>query len=401
MSGHKETCMSDVTPNRRGLALPTAVFLLVLVGALVAAGLFVGIQDQRAGDNTRRLQQSFGVAELGAAEQVRSWNNAWNTIAVYPTAGSNPAIASTAVGGIGAYQGKVFHLGSKQYLLDITGRDTRSGSGAFPGGGARQRIGLLVRSMPTNQTVNAAYVVGGGLGKFRGGWKVTGNDSTPPGWSGCVDQGDVAGFASSDTSAYKQGGGNLNGVTGAAPDVIQSSAYSSAELDTIGNTGITYSQMAAMATVTVPGGTYTLGPPMPVVAGGVCNTGVTSNWGSPLSPAGACGNYFPIIHVTGNLTVRGVSGTSQGQGILLVDGDVKAFDFTFAGMVVIKGIIDSTHFFKVWGGVQVINANNSAFVSDTWDVTFAFSSCSLAKSLSLAVPQGVSPLRSRSWAELY
>src|ERR1041384_1698264 len=177
MSGHKETCMSDVTPNRRGLALPTAVFLLVLVGALVAAGLFVGIQDQRAGDNTRRLQQSFGVAELGAAEQVRSWNNAWNTIAVYPTAGSNPAIASTAVGGIGAYQGKVFHLGSKKDLLHLHARDARGGRRAFPGGGARQRIGLLVRSMPTNQTVNAAYVVGGGLGKFRGGWKVTGNDS--------------------------------------------------------------------------------------------------------------------------------------------------------------------------------------------------------------------------------
>jgi hypothetical protein len=393
--------MSDAASSRRGIALPTAVFLLVLVGAIVAAGLFVGIQDQRAGDNTRRLQQSFGVAELGAFEQVRNWSSAWNSLGVYPAAGATSALSQTAVGGIGSYGGTLFHLGSKQFLLDITGGDTRSRSGAFPGGGARQRVGLLVRSMPATPTVDAAYVVGGGLGKFRGGYRVTGADSTPPGWAGCVDQGDVAGFASSDTSAYKQNGGTFSNVTGAAPDVIQGPAYSSASLDTIGNTGMTYAQMAAMATVTVPGGSYTLGPPMPVVAGGVCNTAIPSNWGSPLSPAGACGNYFPIIHVTGNLTVRGVSGTSQGQGILLVDGDVKAFNFTFDGMVVIRGIIDSTHFFKVWGGVQVINNNNSAFVSDTWDVMFAFSSCSLAKSLSLVGASGASLLRSRSWAELY
>ena len=395
--------MSDLMPNRRGMALPAAVFLLVLVGAVVAAGLFVGTQEQRSGENTRRLQQSFGVAELGAFEQVRNWSTAWNTIAVYPAAGATPAFSQTSVPGIGSYGGKLFHLSASQYLVDVTGGDTRSQAGALPGGGARQRIGLLVRKLPTFAAVDAAYVNGGGVGKFRGGYTITGNDSTPPLWTGCTDQGNIPGFATSDTTKYKADGTDFTKikVTPPTPPYVQDASQTPEALDTIGNSGITYDSMAAMATITLPGGSYSAGPPTPVVSGTTCTTSVTTNWGSPLSPAGPCGTYFPIIHVTGDLRIDGPGNVTQGQGILLVDGNMKAFDFTFAGMVVIRGTLDSTHFFKVYGGVQVNNKNHSAFKEDTWDVQFIYSSCALGKAFTLAQPSGVTLMRSRSWAELY
>ena len=393
--------MSNAVQNRRGMALPATIFLLILVGAVVAAGFFLGIQNERAGDNTRRLQQSFAVAELGAFEQIRSWNAGWNSIAVYPASGGSPSISQASVSGVGSYAGKLFHLNTSQYLIDITGGDTRSQSGDFPAGGARQRIGLLVRKFPSLAAVKAAYVNGGGVGKFRGGYRITGNDSTISGWTGCTDQGIIPGFETSDTTAYKADGNSFSNVVG-TPPVAQNTALTPEALDTIGNTGLTYEDLVAMATLTLPGTSYTGGPPMPVVSGTTCTTSVTSNWGSPLLPAGYCGTYYPIIHVTGDLRIDGTSATTtQGQGILLVDGNMKAFDFTFAGMVVIRGTLDSTHFFKVYGGVQVINKNHSAFKEDTWDVMFAYSSCALGKAFALAGPSGVSPLRSRSWAELY
>ena len=59
---------------------------------------------------------------------------------------------------------------------------------------------------------------------------------------------------------------------------------------------------------------------------------------------------------------------------------------------------DSTHFFKVTGGLQIKNKNNAS--QDIWDINAKYSSCALQKVFQ-QVPAGVSALRSRSWAELY
>jgi hypothetical protein len=98
--------------------------------------------------------------------------------------------------------------------------------------------------------------------------------------------------------------------------------------------------------------------------------------------------------------VRGTSGVTGGQGILLIDGSVKAFNFRFDGMVIIRGSIDSTHFFRVDGAVQEKNQNNT-LNQDVWDVQFVYSTCALAKVFAQIPGGGVTQLRSRSWAELY
>ena len=60
--------------NRRGMALPLAIFALVIVGALVAGSFFIGWQEQRVGRNTVKLQQAFGAAEAGAQATVANWD---------------------------------------------------------------------------------------------------------------------------------------------------------------------------------------------------------------------------------------------------------------------------------------------------------------------------------------
>src|SRR2546422_11378755 len=70
----KELCMKQVLRDERGMALALAIVAMVIVGALVAGGLFSGTQEQRMAESSRFQQQSFGVAEAGASELIRTWN---------------------------------------------------------------------------------------------------------------------------------------------------------------------------------------------------------------------------------------------------------------------------------------------------------------------------------------
>jgi hypothetical protein len=387
--------------RERGIALATALFMLVIVGAFVAGALFVSTQDQRSAENSRRWHQSFGVAEQGAFAQIRNWSVGWAGLSTYPTAastaypapGATATIATTAIPGIGSYSGTIYHVGETQYFFDVTGRDVASQSG-LTRGGSRERIGLLVRPIPASAPINATVATRGGTGQLRGGYKANGNDSIPAGWTGCGPaEPALPGFQTDDSLAYMQNGNTYKKVTGTAPSpVLVDPTLTADDMETVGNTGVTFDDLVSMANLTLPGGSY---GPAPIVTSGVCNKAVVTNWGSPLTPTGPCGNYFPIIHVTGDLHI---DGDYEGQGILLIDGNFAPFDFTFMGLVMVKGAIDSTHHFHLHGGMQVKNENNH--FQDIWDILGHYSSCALAKAFG-SVPMSAAPLRSRSWVELF
>src|SRR5947199_376121 len=141
----------------------------------------------------------------------------------------------------------------------------------------------------------------------------------------------------------------------------------------------------------------------PSLSGSTCNTNVRTNWGSPSDPAGPCGQYFPIIHITG--TGAAISG-QEGQGVLLVDGslDVQG-GFQFFGVVIIKGKLRTSggggtpaHF---WGTMMV---QDSVALSDTTNTitgnaNILYSKCAILKALDKT---GVGTmLRSRGWIQLY
>jgi hypothetical protein len=79
------------------------------------------------------------------------------------------------------------------------------------------------------------------------------------------------------------------------------------------------------------------GTPGPVEAGGVCDFGSPWNWGDPIRPYRPCGGHFPIKGRVGPLVVEG----GQGQGVLVVDGDVTLQGGTvFHGLVLASGRVD-------------------------------------------------------------
>src|SRR5437879_13789661 len=116
--------MKRVLQNERGMALALAIVALVVVGALVAGAFFAGTQEQRVGENSRRVLTSFGVAEAGMLEVVRTWQDStgvFNSLASYPSAPSTrtwPTVQSPSP--TGAYSGTLSKLNAQMFPTGLT-----------------------------------------------------------------------------------------------------------------------------------------------------------------------------------------------------------------------------------------------------------------------------------------
>jgi hypothetical protein len=123
--------------GERGVALVVAVVVLTVIGALVAAAFFAGLQEQRMGEQTRLLQRAMGAAEAGSGELMRQWPLTASSLAVYPGDSLSLPAAPTP-GGTGTFAAAIYRMGHDLYLLEVEGRDHA--------GVARVRLGLLVRA---------------------------------------------------------------------------------------------------------------------------------------------------------------------------------------------------------------------------------------------------------------
>ena len=389
--------MKHVLKNERGMALGLAIVALVVVGALVAGALFAGTQEQRVGENVRRALTSFGVAEEGVYDIIRDWDDHSATYAaLYPTDSVviNP---TTSASKMGSYSGTVFKLNDQLYVVDVTGQDTMSLAGRIRGGGASQRLGLLTRIRPLQVNTQAA-VTSGGSDVVVGSASIDGNDHQPTGWAGCppLDSAKAGIRTQSDGTVATSGHPTLIGN----PPVLKDPTLADSSFTHYGD--VTYDQLAATANITLAAQNFSnsIGP---AVSGTTCDVTVPTNWGSPSTPTGACGNYFPIVHITGTGSI--ING-QEGQGVLLVDGSLNIQGgFQFFGIVIIKGSLKTSgggstpaHF---WGTVMV---QDTAQFSDTTNnisgsANLLYSKCAIIKALAKT---GVgSMMRSRGWVQLY
>ena len=384
--------MRTVFRDERGMALAVAIFALVVVGALVAGAFFAGTQEQRVGENQRRVMTSFGIAEAGAQERMVQWVPATqNRIKQYPES-SVVIAAQAAPGGTGSYSGTWYRMGPNIFLIDITGQDARTNAGQNnSGGGARQRVGMIARIAPIEFGIRASLTTQGGV-SVGGTAEIDGNDQNPLGWASCDAPGPAqAGVRDNGGTVGTSGSGEVNGN----PPVVNDPTITSSSFTTFG--GSTFAQLAARATIQHPGGNVNTVPSFN--ADGSCRTTDLNNWGDPHNPTSRCGNYFPIIHVNGSLTVN----NQQGQGILLVEGDLTVNgSWDFYGIVIILGDLrtagggsSDAHF---WGGVMARNADLST-QSLNGHATLNFSSCSILAALQSQ--SAISPMRQRGWAQLF
>jgi hypothetical protein len=376
--------------DEHGMALATVIIALVVIGALVAAALMVGVQEQRMGESTRWMRKSAGLTEGGVNEVLRGWNaQSTNGMNLYPNAGSTLAVATTpSPSGTGVYGGTVAKLTEQIYLLDVTGRDSATFAGRTRGDGGRQRLGLLTRVLPLPVDVQAAMTIGAPVNFGGGNVFVQGTDHTPAGWSGCAAPGGaLAGVRAKNAGDASNSNGQMTGT----PPVLITPTMDSTTFMQYGNT--TYNALAAAATIQLSAGTYA---PAPVVTGGVC-TASNTNWGSPLAPAAACGKRYPIVHVgAGTTTISGGSG----QGMLLVDGDLTISGaFTYYGLIIVRGKMTTTAGGSptVYGAL-LVQSMNFATTSFAGSANIYYSACALQRTRDAVGNPTL--LRSRGWLEL-
>ena len=387
--------MKRILQDERGMALAIAIFALVIIGAIVAGAFFAGNQSQRVGENSRRTTKSFGVAEQAVNQLVNAWNpQTYNRMKWYPA--DSAVVSGTTTSGTGSYSGVVRKLNDNMFLLDVSAEDRNSATGKVFGSGARQRIGMLLRVRIVDMKIGASLTTQGDV-KLAGNAYVDGNDHLPSGWntSYCDTTGDStkAGIRLPNASNVTQTGSGVH--DNGNPPVLGDTSVHNSTFTQFGD--VSYTDLTAMATITLPGGNYKADPA--TNAANQCDQTVNTNWGDGITPTNPCGAYFPIIHITSDATING----DQGQGILLVDGNLSIQgSFQFFGIVIVQGSLSTAgggstdaHF---WGAVMARDANLD-LNSLSGNATLNYSKCAVTQALEMT--QVVVPDRSRSWSLLY
>ncbi|HXF96770.1 MAG TPA: hypothetical protein VNI61_11785 [Gemmatimonadales bacterium] len=367
--------------DERGMALALALFALVVIGALVAGAFFLGTQEQRMGENTRLSERAFARAEGAANDEFRQWKaEEHNARRTYP---NDPLPVNR-----GRATGTVYKLNRHLYAIDMTAMDTISARGR----GARRRLLVLGRIRPLALEMKASLTTKGGV-KLQGNAAVDGNDHTPnASWSSCAPPDtNKAGIRTPNPGTVTTGG---NAVVDGEPPVLGDPSVKDSTFNVFGD--VTYADLAARATIRFVGDQNLT--TQPVAVGSACDKTVRTNWGDGLNRAAPCGSYFPIIHVAGNLTLN----TVQGQGILLVDGDLSVQgSYEWFGVVIVKGSLKTAgggstdaHF---WGMVMAENVDLE-LQNISGNATLNYSKCAIVEALEWT---GLAALmRSRGFVQL-
>jgi hypothetical protein len=377
--------------NRNGFALPLAIGAIVLIGTMVVGVFFVSTQENRLGNNTANQEKAFRAAEGSLNYAFGNWNNvSMNRLArgVY----REWTFDSTATRGWTATV-QATRLNYANYW--VTSTATAGGSN-----GGRARSGMVVRVVYPKINFLGALTLRGSV-NIGGASFIEGYDSIPAGWTECPPPGaGKPGIAMApSTSLTRSGCLKFNCVDG-DPDIQRTSAANDTSTYFNYGTDVNWTTLTAAATLRFSGN-QTLSGIGPEVVSGACNIGNNMNWGDPrrLNPSGACEGYFPIIFFEGRTAAVHIT-TGQGQGILLVDGDlIVDGGFEWFGPVIVRGHITTQgtggHFN---GGVMAadVDLEQNTVLGDA---LIQYSSCAINEAL---VGSGnARRVPGRAWAYLF
>ncbi len=374
--------------SERGIALAIAVFAMVVIGGIVSATFYVGALEQQSGRNTMYSTQAFEASEAGLTATFVNWNSAtYNAMATGDTL-TLPTVNLT--GGV-SYTAALTRLNPNVFLVRSTGSRLDAGGNVL----AERTVATLSRLLLPYIDINAALTVNGAIG-LGGSAEVSGVDSIPAGWGSCPSPAaTVPGIRSSGNTITTTGANcaSLNCVTG-NPKFLGNDTTVTASTFTDFN-GITFADIAAMATWTVSG---TITGISPSLNGAACNRADNQNWGEPYAGTGfgACFDYFPVIHAPGDVRLSG----GRAQGILLVGGDLElSGGVEFFGPVIVQGRVHSVgtggH---IYGGLMANQVTLSP-TTLTGNSVAQFSSCAVARALNGT--SVVQPVAGRAWTQMY
>jgi hypothetical protein len=387
-----ETTGRDRIRSERGIALAVSIFALVVIGALVSGSFFFGMQEQRVGRNSIRLQQAFAAAEEGAALQVATWDR---QVMNYMAVGDSLAFTGTVAANGGWYRGIVQRLNNEMFLIRSEGfsRDSTS----------RQQLGLIVRLRPIEITIRAGLETKGKT-EIGGNAIISGVDTTGGLLDCAIPTDSVAGVMIAEADSIEVQGGNT--TTKGLPPVQEDPTITDSSLTTFGD--IDWNDLRDIATLIVP--SNTAGTPYSIWPSDAGCTGIT-NWGEPwypshplLSPSrpynANCTDHYPIVYVDGDLYLN----QQRGQGVLIVNGNLTVAGLTrFYGPVLVRGTVvgegggsNVPHFY---GGIIAADVGGSLDSNRVaGNAEIHYSSCAIRKALAGSAAAAV--LQERHWANL-
>jgi len=388
------------TINREGMALPTALLAIVLIGALIAGTFFATNQEYRVARTSLSSERALMAAEYGQNRILNDWDMNWNnnmktgdTVKRIYSAGN--ATVDTVI---------VTRLRFNMFQVASTGRDVRD-----PSSDARRRVGLLVRldipELPFYGAFNGARSIG-----MAGNYTGSGNDSIPTGWTDCPPPLPQRPAVASTSTANISGSGA--GCSGPAYTCITGTPQMGASADIGDTTKVldNWAELVAAANIVYDQSVTTiLNQLQPSYNGTTCNKADPKNWGEPIVnvPATDCQTYYPVIYLKS--AAKGATGPTttisqgRGQGILLVDANVSFNgNFQWIGPVIVRGNVSSAgNGNKVLGGVTALNQGCATAPCNSLSGTssFTYSSCSITKILALKSKPVLT--RHRPWTDLY
>ena len=354
--------------DRRGIALPTALFALVVIGALVGGVFFTARLEIRGGENAMSATRAAEAAQGGLMVGVPNVLDLGGAL----TDGGSVTDSKIQIGATGAYyQNTVTRLNRYVYLLQS--------AGTYEAGGnvlASRTMAMIVKRYMPELEINSGAIVSGAA-SIKGATTLLGNDGAPAGWTGCTAGPDQPAIRSDGTVSVTGGGTT---VTPAASSNDTTVNNMSRVLDTL------FFQLASQANILWSGDPGAAAPADTIIGGtSRCKTTDRNNWGDINHASGTthCMDYFPLVYLNAGGPGNSISlHGGSGQGILLVNGDLKMNgNFTFDGLILVRGIYET--------GGGTMNLTGSMITTNvdldpnkwTGGLTVQYSSCAVNKAL--------------------
>ena len=341
---------SRLHSSRRGFAIPTAILVILVLTAALAAGFSLVSAENRSIADQKAQVTAFELAQQGLETFIVKRDSLGFTT-VPP--GAHDEVRITLTGGyadvamdrIRAPQGSLAGL----YVVRSRGVQT---SGAYAGTPQGVRtVAEYALWRPASMQVLAGWTAISGVDK-------NGNSGTLGGIDACGDSAAVAGVAVPQYPGFQ---GRVS-ATGDPP------------VDSMAPTQDSLAKMVHMDWLNLKAGTavkvnYTI-PPQTM-------------------PTFADTNYYPVVRVVGDLTSTMLSNvvSTGGRGLLIVTGgmNLTGSNFTWRGVVMVGGDITGNGNNDIQGAViTALNAKLGQVVPiDTINGTknYQYNSCNVAKTM--------------------
>lgn len=357
--------------QRRGVALITALFGVVVLAVMMSGMYFTSNQEYRGTRNALVEQRAFAIAEYGLNSEISKWDRSRNQIQAFGIGAIDSNQVYVAEGDTAWV--KVTRLTNNTFWVMSEGI---ANLGRLPLESRRVTSAYVRIAYPTIQPKGA--ITAAGNVRLQGAANVSGNDHNPAGWTNCdaTLAPTVPAVTVPPTGTVTTGPMNITST----PPV----AYDSAAADS--NTYVRYgseswNSLSTNADIKLPGGIFN-SDVFPTGTDSTCNTSLNNNWGSPRRPGvKGCWGYFPIIYANGDLHING---NGAGQGILLVNGDLSINGvFDFYGIVIARDdILKSNGTANIYGAVFAANMEAGTDLSwMTGDQDIYYSNCAVQSAL--------------------